>query len=173
MQCEHHPARRERGAILVTSLLLLVILTVLGVAIMKLSNMQERMAGNTRDVNLALQGAEAALRQAEAEIAPPTVRPVATTNVGCLVCQEGVLPVNLYDNTAFNWVANGRPYNTAIPQLDDRPRYVVEDYMFDRDDPLEGHEAPTGRVFFNITSRSTGASGQANVVLQSTYARRF
>ncbi len=45
--------------------------------------------------------------------------------------------------------------------------------MFDRDDPLEGHEAPTGRVFFNITSRSTGASGQANVVLQSTYARRF
>ncbi len=72
MQCEHHPARRERGAILVTSLLLLVILTVLGVAIMKLTNMQERMAGNTRDVNLALQGAEAALRQAEAEHPRPS-----------------------------------------------------------------------------------------------------
>ena len=46
--------QRQRGAILVTSLLLLIVLTVLGVAMMRMTNMQERMAGNTRDVNLGV-----------------------------------------------------------------------------------------------------------------------
>jgi Tfp pilus assembly protein PilX len=36
-----------------------------------------------------------------------------------------------------------------------------------------GQEVPDGRVFYQLTSRSTGASGLANTVLQSTYVRRF
>ena len=45
---ELHFPQRQAGAVLVFSILVLLILTVLGVASMSSSNMQERMAGNAR-----------------------------------------------------------------------------------------------------------------------------
>ena len=60
--------RRQHGAILIITLLFLVILTMLGVTAMTSSTMEERMAGNTRDSAIALQAAEAALRDAYRDI---------------------------------------------------------------------------------------------------------
>ena len=40
-----------------------------GITAMQVTRMEERMAGNSRDVNLAFQGAEAGLRDSEARIA--------------------------------------------------------------------------------------------------------
>ena len=59
---------RERGAILIVTLLFLVILTMLGVTAMTGTTMEERMAGNARDGSIALQAAEAALRDARRDI---------------------------------------------------------------------------------------------------------
>ena len=59
---------RQGGAILIVTLLFLVILTMLGVTAMTGTTMEERMAGNTRDSQLALQAAEAALRDARRDI---------------------------------------------------------------------------------------------------------
>ena len=59
---------RQRGAVLIVSLMFLVILTMLGVTAMSGTTMEERMAGNTRDAGLALQAAEAALRYARRDI---------------------------------------------------------------------------------------------------------
>ena len=42
---------RQRGAVLVVALLMLLIMTVLGVTAMQMSRMEERMAGNSRDIN--------------------------------------------------------------------------------------------------------------------------
>ena len=70
------PKRRQRGASLVISLLLLVALTVLGISTIRTTNLQERMAGNARDLNIALQGAEAGLRDGEARIRAQANRPV-------------------------------------------------------------------------------------------------
>jgi Tfp pilus assembly protein PilX len=36
-----------------------------------------------------------------------------------------------------------------------------------------GQDPPDGRDFYQVTARSTGGSGQAEVVLQSTYTRKF
>ncbi len=47
------PERTQRGAILVTCLLILLILTVIGITAMQVTRMQERMAGNSRDTSLA------------------------------------------------------------------------------------------------------------------------
>lgn len=165
--------RRQRGAILVTSLLLLVILTVLGVALMRLTNMQERMAGNTRDMNLALQGAEAGLREAERVIAAQATLPVIEsygTDAACQFCTD--LPVDIENADIFNWSANAEPFS-GIDGLDEDPRYKIEHSAYVSDDLLSGQDPPTGRDVFTATSRSTGGSGQANTVLQSTYARRF
>jgi type IV pilus assembly protein PilX len=60
----------ERGAALIVSLLFLVALTMLGVTAMTSTTFEERMSGNARDTAVALQAAEAALREARSEVIP-------------------------------------------------------------------------------------------------------
>ena len=170
---------RQRGAILVTSLLLLIVLTVLGVAMMRMSTMQERMAGNTRDLNLALQGAEAALRDGEDRLSPLrlSAKPRAQASAGCVFCEATALPVAIQDAVQFNW-SNAQEYGTAgtqdIAGLAEDPRYVIAEVGYVPDSQLIGqNDTLSGRDFYQITARSTGASGQANTVIQSTFPRRF
>ncbi len=169
----------QRGAILVTSMLLLIVLTVLGVAMMRMTNMQERMAGNTRDLNLALQGAEAALRDGEDRLSPVrlTAHPRASTTAGCLYCEATSLPIAIQDASQFDW-STAQEYGVAgtqeIEGLDEDPRYVLADLGYVPDSMVGGmNDTLTGRDFYQITARSTGASGQANTVLQTTFPRRF
>ncbi len=163
------PSRRERGAILVTSLLLLLVLTVIGVSVMQITRMQERMAGNTRDLNLAFQGAEAALRDAEQLLwdAPAIV---ACNDPDC-VRPQGILPVlNDQDEDWWNNQAQefGEDDEQEIEELAEDPRFVREELAFVG--PLVVDD-PGGRMFYQVTSRSTGASGATNTVLQTTYAK--
>ena len=162
---------RQRGAILVTSLLLLLTLTVIGISVMQITRMQERMAGNTRDLNLAFQGAEAGLRDGEQQIeAALLVNPC--TVAPCAVFQRAALPV-LNNRTAAWWAANSQEYGVdgadELGELDQDPQFVVEElrkvrYSLNVDDLA-------GRDFFQITSRSTGATGRTNTVVQATYAK--
>jgi type IV pilus assembly protein PilX len=175
------PLRRQRGAILVTSLLLLLVLTVLGVTMMKMTNMQERMAGNTRDISLALQGAEAALRDGERILDPfmPAIAGVSLLPTGalsCMVCQPGALPLDIANPGAFDWNANGQQYGDdgvqEFPGLAEDPQFKVTEIAFIEDSYLNGQDYfEDGRSFYQVTAHSSGASGLANVVLQSTYAR--
>ncbi|TBU92954.1 pilus assembly PilX family protein [Phytopseudomonas dryadis] len=58
-------AKSQRGAILIVALIMLLLVTIIGLASMRGTSLQERMAGNLRDQELALQAAEAALRKGE------------------------------------------------------------------------------------------------------------
>lgn len=60
--------QRQRGIILLVSLILLLILTVMGLASMGGSLLEARMTGHYRDQELAIQSAEAALREGERAI---------------------------------------------------------------------------------------------------------
>lgn len=59
---------RQRGFVMVTAIMLLVILTVVVLSLMRTSILEERMVGNHRDWNTAFQSAESALRDAERDI---------------------------------------------------------------------------------------------------------
>lgn len=56
---------RQRGVVLIVSLILLMVLTLIGVTAMQTSSLEERMTGNALDKNIAFQAAEAALRVGE------------------------------------------------------------------------------------------------------------
>ncbi|HZD53200.1 MAG TPA: PilX N-terminal domain-containing pilus assembly protein [Woeseiaceae bacterium] len=56
---------RESGAALIVALIFLLLMTLLSTSSMRVSTMQERMAGNQRDWNVGFQRAEAGLRGAE------------------------------------------------------------------------------------------------------------
>ncbi|MFL1466336.1 PilX N-terminal domain-containing pilus assembly protein [Marinobacter sp. DUT-3] len=53
-----HSIDSQRGAVLIVSLVILLVLTLIGVAGMNSSVMQERMASNAQNSNRAFQGAE-------------------------------------------------------------------------------------------------------------------
>ena len=57
--------KQQRGVVLVTGLIFLVILTLLGTTALQGTVLEEKMAGNLRDETLALQAAEAAYVQAK------------------------------------------------------------------------------------------------------------
>lgn len=75
MMSERSLIKSQQGAALVISLILLLIMTLIGVASMRGTTEQERMAGAFQDYNRAFQAAEAALRDGERlmqEVAAPT-----------------------------------------------------------------------------------------------------
>jgi len=61
---EFEGQHKQRGAVLITALVLLVILTMLGLSSMTTNTMEERMAANSQEKNRAFQAAETGLELA-------------------------------------------------------------------------------------------------------------
>jgi type IV pilus assembly protein PilX len=177
-------ARSQTGAALVTSLMILLVLTIIGITAMQMTRMQERMAGNSRDLNMAFQGAEAAVRNGESLIRVQPAKPDTCIALPCEFWQPGVSTVanpethdtDWWKKYADEYEANGDHEHptTEMPELKGDPRFLVQ-YVTRVPDSLtigEGGGAPPGRDFYRVTGRSAGASGKANTVVQSTFARR-
>jgi type IV pilus assembly protein PilX len=71
------PRRREDGAALIVSLLILAVVTVLGTAAWQIGSQEERMVGHQRERNIAFEAAEAALRDGERDLL------CSTAGAGC------------------------------------------------------------------------------------------
>lgn len=63
-------SRHQCGATLIVSLIILAVITILGVASMRASNLELRMAASARDRAVAFQAAESALTRVEREVIP-------------------------------------------------------------------------------------------------------
>ena len=75
-----HSSRKQRGAVLIVALIFLVVMTMLILASIRGTVMQERMASNLYDRSLAFQAAEAALREGERFVLESSPKPTGT---GC------------------------------------------------------------------------------------------
>jgi type IV pilus assembly protein PilX len=174
----------QKGTALVTSLLLLLVLTVIGVTAMQMTRMQERMAGNTRDLNMAFQGAEAALRNGEDMISTQPFPPDTCSAAPCEFWDANASAVSNPETRDFTtwWVPKTDEYEASgdhanptreLTDLAADPHFVVE-YVTDVPDTLTKGDGslPTARYFYQVTAISQGATDKAVTVLQSTYARR-
>jgi len=78
--------RRQRGAVLIVAMILLLILTLLGVSMMNSTRLEERMAANTQEATQVFQSAETGLSQSyddsNAWLQNPTASQVATAIPG-------------------------------------------------------------------------------------------
>ena len=72
-------ASTQRGVALVVALILLVVITLVGLAAVRGTIMQQKMTANFYDREIAFQATEAALRQAEALVQVAAVVPSATS----------------------------------------------------------------------------------------------
>ena len=182
-------AGAQRGAALVISLLLLLVMTLLGLGASQSTRLQERMAGNQRDQELALQAAEAALRYAEQKVsAEAEVKRCATAGDDCdtydgltLVDAATKLPLDLANQTDEWWEQWGRELGSdpdegsveyEIDGVAATPELIVEHHG-DVPDVLSYGDSTFDvvREFYTATARATGQTESSKVVIQSSYAR--
>jgi len=185
--------RHERGISLVTTLLLMLATLSLGVAVMGVNSMEERMISNTRDHDLALQAAEAALRDGEQDVANNVT---STTNFADSCVQGLCTPPSQRDGLAglaslpvddarlgFDWTVDAmvRRYgqytgSPPFPSVAAQPRYVIEKFSYlgtpAGESVVLGSEPVAPGVGYRITARGVGARPETVVVLQSIYATR-
>ncbi|MDH5470492.1 MAG: PilX N-terminal domain-containing pilus assembly protein [Gammaproteobacteria bacterium] len=174
-----HSPHAQRGAILVVSLMLLLVLTIIGVSSMQGTALEESMSYATRDRTIALQSAEAGLREAEAWI-EAVASPAALTGSNGLYRRADTIP---YYNTPATWLdANTSNYVTATaPTGSSSAKYIVKELGLVSGTQgsmnLTGYGENKGSgdvTTFQVTSRGTGgAATGAEVILRSNYGRQF
>lgn len=167
----------QTGAVLLTSLIMLVLMTVIGVTGMQTTTLEEKMAGNLRDQTLAFQASEAALREGEVWLGDPTrTEPTAQGACGS-GCNTTVYRLNTYPDLFASAVWNGpavRTYAGSLQMVATPPRYLIEYHSFIPDSLTTGQQSDeAGRVTFRTSARGTGGSDVAQALAQSTYTRRF
>ncbi|MDQ2068807.1 pilus assembly PilX family protein [Natronospira bacteriovora] len=176
--------RQQRGAALLFSLIILLLLTVIGVTALQTTTLQERMAGAQRDRYIAFQVAEATVREVE-RFLDQLVLPTFDGTNG--LHHHASSPLNLVyedDKRRVDWVAtfaqssvNPRSYDGAVIQsaLPDgavRPLWVVEEVpSAGAGGPVAADEASVEGNIYRITTLARGPSGRSLVVLQVVYRR--
>lgn len=176
-------AARQRGAVLVVSLLLLLVMTLLGLGASQSTRLQERMAGNQRDQEIALQTAEASLRAAEMRLSPTNPVALVTCRTADDRCDayemrtfvdRADVPLDLAKQADEWWDDYGREYafTDNLGDVATTPEFAIERVAEVREVLSVGDSTlDTVRDFYRATARATGMTNTSQVVIQSTYAR--
>ncbi|MFP7721974.1 pilus assembly PilX family protein [Lysobacter sp. A3-1-A15] len=170
--------KKQSGAALMVVLILLLVMTLLGLASLRGTLMEERMSANLLDRSLAFQAAEAALREGEAAI-------LANGRAGFPVIGSGGCNGNLCDQPTqaeleAGYVPradrNGAHWGGALVDVGDvaiQPEFFIE-YMGEApswprcDSEIPQHPSCL-KPRYRVSARSTAAD-RAQVVLQSNLA---
>jgi type IV pilus assembly protein PilX len=145
------PPDTQRGSVLIISLIMLLLISLVGIGSMQGTVLQERMASNLQDRNIAFQAAERALRVGENWVRGSAA---VAANQDLLVSPE-------------DWDGNGVDAVTVAtgdPQLSDDPDYHAG-WLADFCPSLA--VPPTCFERFAVTSRAQGGSANSVVILQT------
>lgn len=173
----------QHGAALIVGLVILLLMTLIGVFAMRGSVMQEKMANNLRDRELAHQAAEIALRDAERFISSLTNRPdptVSGVNSNIYTLNSTALDPNTtnarpwwQERDATWWANNANSVVSVLPgNVAAAPRYVIEEIGLKSFDEVES-KPKAGIYYYRITARGTGGSAVTRVLLQSTVVKEY
>lgn len=162
----------QRGAVLVTGLIFMVIATLLTLAMLRVTLLEDRMAVSSRNQQLALQAAEAVLSDAETAAfkAAPFWPYTAAFNAECTngLCLPSTSGTPRWKIVDWESTSATRSFATATPALNGvpvQPRYIVELVgLPPAPDPALGCTSAVLR----LTARGQGP-GSAVAFVQTTY----
>jgi type IV pilus assembly protein PilX len=176
---------RQKGFVLIMALVFLALLTIIGVTAMSTTSLEEKMAGNMKDRNLAFQAAETALLAAERWYETQTTKPVFPDTANGLYVTDSTSAVSNWD--AVNWSTNVVTFpctptttsscGSGVTKVNSQPKYIIED-LGELPEEKGSIVSPTdykgkGSTLARITARGTGGTDAAVSMVQSTYARQF
>lgn len=173
----NHPGR-QRGVALLVVLILLLVMTLLGLASLRGSLMEERMSAGLYDRSLAFQASEAALREAETLIAAGGLAFPAS---GCLagLCAERT---DVTSTDLARWADPLTPWRNSTvalavdsdgdgTTLATTPQFIIEEMGQAPNWPGCDREIPVNPSCVSPRFRVSARSNEANrsqVILQST-----
>jgi len=168
-------AAGQTGSALIVSLLILVVLTLIGVTAVSTSGLEERMAGNSRDEQVAFQSAEVALRDGEAFI-DNLASTAGFNNSNGLYASDAAPDIST--NSSVWSGSNSKVYSGTLSGVHSAPRFIIQVLNAQGNSNVNiggyGVSAGVGSVTnFRITARGTGISDTSAVILQSYYASRL
>ena len=178
---------RQGGTVLVISMIILLAMTLIGITGMQTTVLEEKMTGNQRDRNLALQASEAGLRESLDWIEDKAKRPIGmplsvddgSTSIWkeCYAkktetaCGDGTTAVSM------SWLeANGSIYGSFVDGTDSSgmdatvsnlPRTIIEE-RYAPPPEFEDAVQRRGVVYYTETTLGYGGTAQARVLVQST-----
>lgn len=160
----------QSGIALITGLIFMVVLTLLALAAMRTTTLEERMSGNTRDRDMALQSAEAALRAGEQVVTGATLPAFATGTALTPRIASGTL--STYWQSTHPWatqsVSTWQPAGTNAA-----PQYVIEEMGATAGGGGGGLGvgALSDSGVYRVTARGVGRNANTVVILQAVYQR--
>ena len=165
-----HSADRESGVALVTSLIFMIVLTLLGITAMQTTTLEEKMAGNVRDINLAFQAGEAALREGE-HLLQAAVLPTFDGTDGLHQPADFAQPPLWQQDDIWNNAA--AVYSESLADVAEPPRYIVEELpaIPDSGGSLAADKPLPDVQVYRVSARGVGGTPSTVVILQTTYKR--
>jgi type IV pilus assembly protein PilX len=161
----------QRGMALITSLLLLIVVTIMGVSMFRSYGIQERIAGNTRDKQRAINAAVSAQQYAETWLSS-TAAPVAAVCTAPVSSAVGQICSNPLPNplpSSLPWVSHVffAQFTGAVDQANASPDtyYRQPEYYITDLGPNAGNP---GEVY-QIDAVGYGGTLNTVAVVESTY----
>ncbi len=178
----HQRVRREQGAVLIIGLVFLLVLTMLGISAMSINTLEERMAGNSRDLNLAFQAAESGLRDAELDILT-NIGPASGFDASCTngLCLPPSSSTPLAQSIDWSDASITREYGAytgtgPLKLVSSQPRYLIELLPALPASPGQsiatGIKPASGGVAYRISALGVGGRSESRVILQSLFIKR-
>lgn len=166
----------QRGMVLIISLVMVLLMSIMALSAIRGSGMQELMAGNMRDNNLAFQAAEAGLREAESVLDQDILPAFDGSVAGFIAASPNSIRAGYWHN--YDWSNSVVADHLELEWLANQPRYVIEEMRYlptagsggsgiDFASSLNAEDA----VIYRITSIGIGGSQDSRVILQTTYKR--
>lgn len=141
-------SKGQQGVTLIVAMIFLAILALLGVTVAQTTQLEERMAGNTRDRDLAFQATEAALTWA-------SMQNMLTLSGGATIDPTADDDVVFWNAFAWGGATQLTSAQITVNGLAAYPQLVTE------------RRGTTDR--YRVTARGVGATGSAVVILQAEY----
>lgn len=166
--------KQQQGMSLIFALIFLTLLSMLALSAMRNVSLEERMAGNNQDHNLAMQAAEASLRDCETVLQGVTVPAFDGSNG--LYQPAAVGSAQRWDTV--NWSSASAVRALAantLPEVASQPACIIEDLgttpSGNTGGSLRAGLAQGTVNVYRITARGAGQRANSVVMLQSTYQR--
>src|SRR3990167_987338 len=164
------------GFALISTLIMLTIVSILAIAGIQVSQIQEKASRAVQDKTIAFRAAESALLGGETWLLSQATEPSEFSTCSAYPCLD---PNDL--NSDFSsknntwWINNAVLYQTTLYGISAQPYYVIEYIRFVPDTPIVGNSNyPTeGVYYYRLSTHGNGASNDGVSVLQTTVARRY
>lgn len=164
---------KQQGVALIVSLIMLLLLTLLAVSSMNTTILEEKMAGNYKDRNMAFQAAEAGLRTGETYLNDTSFVDLPVfdgTTAGLYKPTQSGLP----RWQTVTWTKDSgtvREYSGTL-KVATKPLYIIEELLTvdEGGDDIEAGIAQENQ-YYRVTTEAVGGTDSAVVILQSTYKK--